>query len=83
MLDGWATTHGIDLTDLRMHRFENVVWWYMIRDIEDPVELDKVTARLWRPPVGVAPKTGPWSAEAETASFAAFKSQVTGRIGGT
>lgn len=77
-LDGWATARGIELLDLPLARFEHLVWFYLIRNVEsDHEQIEKVRIQLWRPPRGVVADRGPWSAEAETAAFGALKAQVT------
>lgn len=78
-LTGWSLSRGITepLTDLPLSRFEALVWWFVIKDAE-PDDVERIRARLWQPPKGVAPKTGPWSAEAEMAAFSAVKAKLEG-----
>lgn len=77
-LDGWATARQIDLGDLPVGRFTNLVyyWW---TEGADPKEVEKFERRLYIPPKNVVAKVGPWSAEAETAAFAAAKAALTGK----
>lgn len=63
--------------DLPIDRFLNLVYWFIVRE-GDPEDIEKFKIRLWRPPPGVEPTSGPWSPEAETQSFRAFSAQVKG-----
>lgn len=76
-LDGYAVGHGVpDLRTLSLARFTNFVWWYFTRNGSE-ADIEKFRARLWRPPVGVAPDArSPWSAENEQASFSALKTAL-------
>lgn len=61
-----------------MDRFENLLWHYITTHVEDESELEKVKARLWKPPPGEAAEYGPWSAEAEMEAFASLSQAVGG-----
>lgn len=76
-IDGWAVGRNLPpVQDLSVDRFCNFVWWWATRNVTEQAEKDKFEARLWRPPVGVVPDRGPWSAEAESGAFSAFKAQI-------
>lgn len=69
-LDGLAASLNMpDLRDLTLDRFCNWLWWTLIRNAETQQQVEKIRATLWRPPPGEEPKTGPWTPEAEMASF--------------
>ena len=75
-LDGFAVAHAIpSLHDLSLDRFCNFVWWWATREA-DQKERDRFERRLYQPPKGYAPKTGPWSAEAETSAFASLRQSL-------
>lgn len=65
-----------DLRTLPLDRFCNFVWWWWTKDAPDSTEVAKIRARLWVPPKGIAPTTGPWSPEAETAAFKALSTSL-------
>lgn len=74
--DGWAVSRGFDPLTLPFDRFLSVVYHWATRGGE-PEEVEKFNTRLYRPPKGEVATHGPWTAEAETAAFAAFKAQVS------
>lgn len=76
--DGFAASQGLpDLEEMSPARFCNLVWWWLIRNVADPIDVDKVRARLWQPPKGVVPTPeSPWSAENESKGFAALKASL-------
>lgn len=74
--DGWATSLNIDLSELTIPRFAHLIWYWLIHKAEDQNEVDKFRTKLWQPPKGEVGQ-GPWSAEAETAAFAALKRQTS------
>lgn len=61
-----------------LDRFCNFVWWWITRNASEAKDVDKVRARLWRPPAGeaVTHSQSPWSSDNETRAFAAFKAQT-------
>jgi hypothetical protein len=72
VLENWATFDGYavghNLGDLR-----ELPRWMLTKDAGSEADLRKFEARLWMPPTGEVPAAGsPWSAEGETAAFAAF-----------
>lgn len=74
-LDGYAAAHGMpSLFDLPLDRFLNFVWWMATRN-SSPTDVDKLRARLWRPPKGqaVTDSRSPWAPENESKGFAALK----------
>lgn len=60
-----------------MDRLLNFVWWFFTRD-QQPSEVEKFRARLWRQPVGVTTidERSPWSPENETKAFSALVTQM-------
>lgn len=56
-----------------LDRFVSLVWYWVTKDAEDDNAVRKFETRLWRPPVGFVPTTGPWSPEEETSAFKALK----------
>lgn len=62
---------------LTLDRFSNLVWYWATRNAE-PQDIEKFRIQLWRPPKGVVPTRGPWSAEAETNAFRTLKAALTG-----
>lgn len=64
-----------DLEDLPTERLCNFVWWWLTNG-RDRDDVERLRERIWMPPKGVVAKVGPWSAEEETAAFAALKSQL-------
>jgi hypothetical protein len=47
----------------------HLIWYWLIRNAEDPKEVAKAKTQLWMPPKGVEPDRGPWSAESEMEAF--------------
>lgn len=80
MFDGWcATTSPTDPLDLPIDRFLNLVYAWLIRNIDSEEELTKLDGRLWVPPKGEAPaEQSIWSAENETRAFSAFAASIKG-----
>lgn len=75
-LDGWAVSKNLpNLGTLPLERFTHMMWFWLT-DGGEQKDIDKLRAQLWRPPPGVIPTRGPWSPEAETASFMALKRSV-------
>lgn len=69
-----------DLRRLPLDRFCNFIWWWLTRNAQDQVQVEKVRAILWRPPPGVvADRRGPWGAQAETSAFQALKAGFGGK----
>lgn len=75
MLDGEAAGRGIDLLDLPIDRFLNRVYHFATKG-GDPTSIQRFDNRLWMPPPGVVATRGPWSVEAETSAFKAFKAAL-------
>lgn len=76
ILDGWAASRNMPpLKEMPLQRFANFVYWWATRNADEK-EMRQFDIRLWRPPVGVVPMSGPWSAEAETAAFSSLKKAV-------
>lgn len=72
-LDGYAVGHNLpELDTMPLSRFCNFIWWWLTRNA-DQKERDKLERRIYMPPKGVAPTTGPWSAEAEKSAFSALQ----------
>lgn len=72
-LDGYAVAHNMGrLSDMPLDRFTNFVWWWAVQGA-DQKDREKFERRLFMPPKGVAPTTGPWTAEAEAAAFGALQ----------
>lgn len=82
-IDGWAVSQQIEILDLTTDRFCNLLWWYATRNAEDPSDVKRFEARLWQPPKGVVPTSGPWEAQAETDALSALKAQLTGKASPT
>ena len=80
VFDGWALGQGIgDPLELPPDRLANLIYWWAIRNADDPAEIEKWTVGLWRPPVGApAPDQGPWSAESEMAALRGLQKQISG-----
>lgn len=75
-LDGYAVGHNMpDLRELPLERFANFVYWFVTREAAAE-EVEKFRARLWVPPKGVTPTSGPWSREAELSAFAAVRNRI-------
>lgn len=79
--DGFLASQGVETLALPLDRLLNLTYWWLTRAADRSTPqgqqaLRKFDALIWRPPPGEAPETGPWSAEAETAAFRAFKAQV-------
>lgn len=76
-LDGYAAAQGLpELGEMPLSRLCNYAYWKFIEGA-DPQWVDKFRSRLWMPPKGVVPDArSPWSAENETAGFAALQAQV-------
>lgn len=75
--DGWAQTQGVSrIPALPIDRFCHLVWFWMTQNAEKESDIDKMRSKLWRPPVGTVPTKGPWTPEAETASFMSLKRAV-------
>lgn len=73
-LDGWAVSKNLPhLPTLPLSRFANLVWFWVMSHSEDEKAANKFKTQLWRPPPGVVPEKGPWSAEAETSAFKSLK----------
>jgi hypothetical protein len=70
--DGWAASQGVDPEELEYERFVNLIWYWLMRDRDDK-ERASIESRLYLPPRGITPTTGPWSAQAEMASFSSLK----------
>lgn len=65
--------------DLPADRLLSLVYWWAVKDFQEQNDLDKFEEQLWRPPaIGVVVTQGPWSAEEETASFAALAREIKG-----
>lgn len=74
-LDGYAAAHGMpSLFDLPLDRFLNFVWWMATRN-SSATDIEKLRARLWRPPKGqaVTDSRSPWSPQNEQKGFSALK----------
>lgn len=74
-IDGYAAAHGMPpLVDLPLDRFLNFVWWMATRN-STATDIEKLRARLWRPPKGeaVTDSRSPWAPENEQKGFAALK----------
>jgi len=74
-LDGYAAAHGMpSLFDLPLDRFLNFVWYMATRNLEAS-GIEKLRARLWRPPKGqaVTDSRSPWAPQNEQKGFAALK----------
>lgn len=65
-----------DLRTLPLERFCAFVWYVLTKGADEQAK-EKFKAVLWRPPVGEVGQ-GPWSSEAETSAFAAFKAASAG-----
>ena len=78
-LDGYAVSQNMPpLTDLPLDRFSNFIIWYCLRNADEK-ERAKFDQQLYRPPPGKTATKGPWTAEAETAAFAAAKAALTAK----
>lgn len=75
--DGWYAVEasGNDPLDLPFDRLLSVVYYWATQEADEQ-EVQKFDTRLHRPPPGVVPTTGPWTAEAETAAFKSVKAMV-------
>lgn len=74
-IDGYAAAHNMpDLRDLELDRFCNFVWHMATRN-SDAKEVEKLRARLWRPPKGeaVTDPRSPWAPENERGAFQSLK----------
>lgn len=74
-IDGYAAAHGMpDLRTLLLDRFLNFVWFMATRN-SSASDVEKLRARLWRPPKGeaVTDTRSPWSPEKERGAFQALK----------
>lgn len=72
-IDGFSVAHNMGrLSEMPLDRFTNFIWWWATKEA-DSKDREKFERRLYMPPKGVAPTTGPWSAEAETAAFGALR----------
>ncbi len=76
--DGWLASRSIDPFDLDIDRFLNLIYHWLVKDAQEQSEIDRFNIRLWVPPKGEVPTSGPWSPENETKAFAAFSAQVNG-----
>ena len=77
-IDGYAVGHGTDIYALSLPQFCNFVMWMFTKNMDEN-ETRRFKSRLWQPPAGETPTSNsPWSAENETAAFAAFKAQTQG-----
>lgn len=74
--DGWAVTLGFDPLSLPADRLLSVIYHWATKD-GDQQGIARFDSRLYMPPKGVEATVGPWTAEAETSAFAAFKAQMT------
>lgn len=75
--DGECASRNIDPLYLPLSRLLNLIYWYATRNA--PIEeIRKFDTRLFRPPPGVVPTRGPWTAEAETAAFNQVAAMVSG-----
>jgi hypothetical protein len=87
LIDGYAAGHNMpDLRTLPLARFCNFIWWIATRNANE-AEHAKMKAQLWRPPppppgrpAPAIDRRSPWSAESETAGFAALKAGLTGQV---
>lgn len=74
MFDGFAVAHGAgDLRELPLDRFCSYVRWYCTRALDEK-QLAEFEAKLFMPPRGTIPTSGPWAPENETESLRAFQS---------
>lgn len=81
--DGWAASLNIDPLEIPFPRFMNLAYFWLTGKGEaEKNDVDKIDRRLFMPPKGVAATEGPWSKEAETASFAAFSAEFQALAGG-
>jgi hypothetical protein len=74
-IDGYAAAHGMpDLRKLPLDRFLNFVWFMATRN-SSATDVEKLRARLWRPPKGeaVTDSRSPWSPEKERGAFQSLK----------
>ena len=79
-IDGYAAAHGMrSLLDLPLDRFLNFVWYMATRN-SDASEIEKLRARLWRPPAGeaVTDTRSPWAPANEMRGFSALKAAMGG-----
>ncbi len=75
-LDGYAVAHSMGrLMEMPISRFTNFVWWWATNGA-DQQGREKFERRLYMPPKGVAPTTGPWTAEAESGAFSALRQSL-------
>lgn len=75
--DGWAVSQGFDPRELEGDRLLSAAYYWATKD-GDQESIKKFDTKLYMPPKGVAATEGPWSPEAETNAFNAFKSSISG-----
>lgn len=75
--DGWGLSRGIDVQELNLDRFLNLVYYWLTKDAESEKDIRAFDAKLFQPPKGTAAPAGsPWSPEGETAAFDSFLADV-------
>lgn len=75
-LDGWASARGVDAADMDVDRFSNLVAHWATESAASEADVKKFESRLWMPPPGVVPSSGPWSPQAQRSSFASLKAAL-------
>lgn len=80
-MDAHALQAGFDPLELPLHRFCSwVLAWFRER-LAEP-DWNQFESRVYRPPAGVTPTSGPWSEAAMSAGFSQFEAQFAGKRGG-
>jgi hypothetical protein len=75
--DGLAASIGLpELADMSLGRLSSFVWWALVRNCDTQQAVEKIRARLWRPPPTVEPATGPWCAQAQMDGFNALRTAL-------
>ena len=67
-VNGFCVAHRIDFRHLNVSDGADLIWWMLTKDGDEQGK-ERLKVWLWRPPKGVVPTKGPWTAEAETAAL--------------